>query len=104
MMGESETEKFIDERKERLFAFLKSKPSLITYVLLAFVIFLALWIRTINVDGLVDVSTSSPTLGPDLDPFLFLRWSEYIVEHGKLFSIDNMRYVPLGFDTTGEYL
>src|SRR3989344_2517115 len=42
------------------------------------------------------------TLGPDLDPFLFLRWAEYIAEHGKLFILDNLRYVPLGYNTAGE--
>jgi len=51
-------------------------------------------------------------LGPDLDPFLFLRWAKYIAEHGKLFLLDVMRSVPLAeicsgkmcapIDTSGE--
>ena len=44
--------------------------------------------------GLWDIAANNWTLGPDLDPFLFLRWAQYIVQHGKLFLLDAMRYVP----------
>ena len=52
--------------------------------------------------GLWDITRDNWTLGPDLDPFLFLRWAKYIVQHGSLMAIDYMRYVPSGFDTRGE--
>jgi asparagine N-glycosylation enzyme membrane subunit Stt3 len=92
------------QRKEKLMNFINKKSNWLAYLLLAAIVFLAVWIRTRNVYGLIDVSTGAATLGPDLDPFLFLRWSQYIIEHGSLFANDLMRYIPLGYDTTGEYL
>ncbi len=91
-------------RKEKLIKFLKTKYTWITYILLAAIVLLSARIRTSNLDKLKDVTTETWTLGPDLDPFYFLRLAEYIVEHGKLFAIDMMRYVPFGFDMQGEYL
>ncbi len=78
------------------------KLQLAFYSILAWVVWIALYIRTRNLPGLRDVTTGGWTLGPDLDPFLFLRWAKYIVEHGALYSMDMMRYVPLGFNTNTE--
>ena len=97
-------EQLITQRKQKLFELISKKNDWLVYAGLILVIFLSLWIRTLNVPGLIDVSTGQPTLGPDLDPFLFLRWSQYIVDNGRLFTNDAMRYVPLGFNTEGEYL
>ena len=72
--------------------------------IVVWIMIMAVYIRTRNLDKLRDITTGAWTLGPDLDPFLFSRWSEYIVEHGKLFAIDTMRYSPLGFNTQGELL
>lgn len=94
----------LSERRQKLTSFLKEKYAWVTYVLLAIIVFISVRIRTMNLAGLRDVTTGDWTLGPDLDPFLFLRWSKYIVENGSLFSIDNMRYVPIGFPTDGELL
>ena len=99
--GDSEV---IRIRKDKIIKFLKAKYDWIVYIILAFIVLIAVKIRTRNLDKLRDVTTGTWTLGPDLDPFLFLRWAEYIVEHGKLYAIDTMRYVPLGFKTTGELL
>src|SRR3989344_2539562 len=96
-------DKLIEERKEKLISFIKTKYSWIAYILLAVVIFIAVKIRTRNLSGLRDITTGGWTLGPDLDPFLFLRWSKYIVENGTLFAVDSMRYVPLGLSTGLEY-
>ena len=85
---------FIYEKKDK-FAF---------YPLIIWVAYLAVKIRTMNLDKLRDITTGTWTLGPDLDPFLFLRWAEYIVENGKLFAIDMMRFVPFGYNTKGELL
>src|SRR3989338_2180260 len=92
----------IELRLEKIKDFFKKSPNLVYYLILAFITWLALLIRTRNFSGLKDITTNDWTLGPDLDPFLFLRWAEYIAEHGKLFIIDNMRYVPLGYNTAGE--
>jgi asparagine N-glycosylation enzyme membrane subunit Stt3 len=74
------------------------------YPLLAWVTWVAVYIRTLNLPRLRDVTTGGWTLGPDLDPFLFLRWAKYIVVHGSIMPIDHMRFVPIGFDTTKELL
>ncbi|MBI2043059.1 hypothetical protein HYT25_01585 [Candidatus Pacearchaeota archaeon] len=92
----------IEERKKKVFGFLKEKKEWITYLILAFIIFISLYIRTRNIPLLKDITTNDWTLAPDLDPFLFLRWAKYIVENGTLFAVDTMRYVPLGYDVAGE--
>ncbi|MBS3098898.1 hypothetical protein J4462_01665 [Candidatus Pacearchaeota archaeon] len=97
-------EELIKIRKDKLISFLKQKYNWVSYVLLAIIVFLAVRIRTSNLSGLKDITTGTWTLGPDLDPFLFLRWANYIVENGTLFAIDMMRYVPLGYDVGGEFL
>ncbi|MBI2449866.1 hypothetical protein HYV49_06265 [Candidatus Pacearchaeota archaeon] len=65
-------------------------------------VYISTFVRTRNLQGLKDITTNSWTLGPDLDPFLFLRYAKYIVEHGSLMVVDTMRYVPLGFKTAQE--
>jgi asparagine N-glycosylation enzyme membrane subunit Stt3 len=52
-------------------------------------------VRTSNIDLLRDVSTGDYTLGPDLDPFLYLRHAIEIDE-GRLGPIDYFRQAPLG--------
>ena len=100
-MENSESE-VIEARKKEIVSFLKQKKEWLTYVFLAFIVFIGVFIRTRNIPGLKDVTTGTWTLAPDLDPFLFLRWAEYIVEHGKLMAVDSMRYVPVGSDTAFE--
>ncbi len=85
----------LEKRKEKIISFLKKKIDWIYYVILSLIIFVSLYIRTRNISKLKDITTGTWTLGPDLDPFLFLRWAKYIAEHGKLFLLDTMRYVPL---------
>ena len=99
-----EEEELIKERKKKVIQFLKKNYNSVTYILLATVVFIAVWIRTRNLSGLRDVTTGGWTLGPDLDPFLFLRWSKYIIANGSLMLVDKMRYVPLGIETKREYL
>ncbi len=93
-------EQIIQKRKEKIINFIKS--SWIYYILLAILVWIVIRIRTLNLPGLRDVTTNNWTLGPDLDPFLFLRWAKEIVENGSLFLIDTMRYVPLGFNVQEE--
>ncbi len=52
--------------------------------------------------GLWDITTNTWTLGPDLDPFFFLRYAKTIVESGSLPAVDMMRNVPLGFEPSHE--
>ena len=92
----------LDERKEKVISFLKEKKDWAYYLILSFIVLVSVYIRTRNIPKLKDVATGTWTLGPDLDPFLFLRWAKHIVEHGSLMAFDTMRYVPLGYDTAGE--
>ncbi|MDP3987317.1 MAG: hypothetical protein Q8P81_03775, partial [Nanoarchaeota archaeon] len=52
-------------------------------------------VRTQNMSGLRDVTTGDWILGPDLDPFLYLRHAIEISE-GTLQNPDTMRSAPLG--------
>lgn len=74
------------------------------YPLAVWVAYLAYNIRTLNLPGLRDITTGGWTLGPDLDPFLFLRWAKYMIVHGSIMANDAMRYVPIGFETKSELL
>lgn len=95
-------QRLLEERKKKALTFFKKKPFIIVYALVALVTYLAVYIRTRNLYGLKDVTTNDWTLGPDLDPFLFLRWADYIVQHGSIMAYDAFRYVPLGFQTSNE--
>ncbi|MBM3233208.1 hypothetical protein FJZ18_03520 [Candidatus Pacearchaeota archaeon] len=82
------------------------------YPLFAWIVWISIKIRTLPMSinpgtgkpGLWDISRDTWTLGPDLDPFLFLRWMKDIVANGSLFEIDPMRYVPIGFNTSEELI
>ncbi|MEM3405630.1 MAG: STT3 domain-containing protein [Candidatus Pacearchaeota archaeon] len=104
----NEEEKIIEERKKRLINFLKNGKFLIIFFLLIAII-LGIYIRSLPMKdhngkpGLWDITTNTWTLGPDLDPFLFLRYAKTIVNNNGYLPIhDEMRYVPLGFDTREE--
>ena len=92
----------LKRREEKIVKFFKSRISWIYYLILGIIIWINIRIRSLPIPGLKDISTGGYTLGPDLDPFLFLRYAENIVANGKLFTIDMLRYVPLGYDTSRE--
>jgi asparagine N-glycosylation enzyme membrane subunit Stt3 len=98
----SEDNYIVEERKKKFISFLKNKTLTVYLALLAIIIWISAYIRTRNLPGLKDVTTGGWTLGPDLDPFLFLRWAKHIVENGSLMINDTMRYAPLGYTTTSE--
>ena len=105
-------EKLLEERKQKVLSFIKVKYAWISYVALAIVVWFAVWLRSLPMKinpstghpGLWDITTNNWTLGPDLDPFLFLRWAKYIVANGHLMLNDSMRYLPVGFNTSQEYI
>ena len=105
-LGSSE-EKLIEERRKKIFGFLK-KTKIWVLVFLIIAVILGVYIRSLPMTdhggnpGLWDITTNTWTLGPDLDPFLFLRHAKIIVESGSLPRIDTMRNVPLGFDTSTD--
>jgi hypothetical protein len=79
-----ENEKLVEQRVDKALGFFKKNYNWIAYLVLALIVYLSVKIRTQNLKGLRDITTGTWTLGPDLDPFLFLRWAKYIVENGTL--------------------
>ncbi|HLC62728.1 MAG TPA: STT3 domain-containing protein [Candidatus Nanoarchaeia archaeon] len=59
-------------------------------------------IRIQNLPLLKDVTTGQ-WIPSDLDPYAFLRYARYILEHGQLMTVDTLRYYPLGFTGLGEF-
>ena len=64
----------------------------LSLVLLAVILVLGAYIRTTNISELKDITTGNYTLGPDLDPFLYLRLAYEIVDSGGISNPDTMRY------------
>ncbi|MBM3247170.1 hypothetical protein FJZ17_01345 [Candidatus Pacearchaeota archaeon] len=101
-------ERIIEQRKKKIIGYFKENNKLWIYVVLLLLVILGIYIRYQPLTdhngnpGLWDATQNDYTLGPDLDPFLFLRYAREIIETGELSQIDNMRNVPLGFDTTTE--
>ncbi len=104
MEDEIREERLVKERKKKVLNFLSQNKSLIVIIVLLFLLGFAWYIRTVNVENLKDVTTGDYTLGPDLDPFLFLRYSKHIINNGRLMAHDSMRFVPLGYDTSRELI
>jgi asparagine N-glycosylation enzyme membrane subunit Stt3 len=115
-------EKEIKERKEKIKNFFLKKQIWVLVILLLILI-IGFYIRSLPMyprinhvpsvfefyfqnpggnPGLWDITTNTWTLGPDLDPFLFLRTAKTIVSTGFIPEIDYFRNVPLGYDTSGE--
>ena len=92
----------LEKRKKQAIKFFKEKGAWVYSLIFAFILFLGLHVRVLNISKLKDVTTGTWTLGPDLDPFLFLRWAQYIAVHGKLFILDPFRNVPLINICTGS--
>lgn len=91
--------KIVEERWKKTMNFLLGKKFLFVLLGLVVLLILAWHTRTVNVPNLKDITTNEYTLGPDLDPYLFLRYAKYIVKNGELMALDKMRYVPLGYPT-----
>ena len=100
-------EEIIERRKENIKKFLKGKNVWVFgFIVLALI--LGIYIRSMPMQdhggnpGLWDVTTNTWTLGPDLDPWLFLRYAKVMVEEGSLYQNDTLRFSPFGFDTSHE--
>jgi len=79
-----------------ILAYLKKYNLMILFLLIALIGITAL-IRTSNINDLKDVTTGDWTLGPDLDPFLYLRHANEIA-NGTIQNPDVMRSAPIGAD------
>lgn len=87
----------LQRRKDELFSSLGKKKDYLVYVLLAVIAYVGYWIRTLNLPLL------QYRLPVELDSFAFLRYAQYILEHGQLMAVDMMRYYPLGFSAMNEF-
>ena len=104
-MIEDNKQKF--ERERKVLDFFKKKFNWVVWFLMAVILWVNIYIRTLpmrinpatGTPFLWDITRNGWTLGPDLDPFFFLRWAKTIVEQGALPVIDTMRYVPVGYET-----
>jgi len=106
--GENRESEIVEERKKKVIDFFKKSPGWIFLIILLALLILGVYIRMLPLTdhngkpGLWDITTNDYTLGPDLDPFLFLRYATTMINNGSLPQIDTMRNVPLFFDTTTE--
>src|SRR3989344_8650928 len=106
MENNNDSRDIIEIRKERIINFFRKSQYWI-YCLLIIALILGVYIRILPMTdhggnpGLWDVTLNSWTLGPDLDPWLFMRQAKSLIA-GEYPAIDNMRNVPLGFDNSKE--
>lgn len=95
------------EKEKKIINFFKNKFTWLVGILMVVIIWINIHIRTLpmkinpstGTPYLWDITRNNWTLGPDLDPFFFLRWAKTIVGQGALPAIDYMRYVPIGYNT-----
>lgn len=98
------------EKEKKIWEFIKGKFQWLVYLVLAVILYINIKIRSLPMQinpatgkpGLWDITRDNWTLGPDLDPFLFLRWAKEIVANGSLPAVDYMRYSPLGHSSLLE--
>ncbi len=62
---------------------------------LILILFLGIYIRSVDISSLKDITTGNYTLGQDLDPFLYLRNAQAIINN-NLTNPDMMWAAPLG--------
>ncbi len=91
-----------ENKKEFIYYFKKFLPG-ISLLFLFLIILLAVYVRTPNISNLKDVTTGNYTLGPDLDPFLYLRNAQEIIKTGTLASPDKMWMAPLGTESYAKH-
>ncbi len=94
-MSEEESQE-LKERTKNFLEKIKVKNNIIVYAILAVIVWFNYYVRTRNLPLLKDVITGK-YIAADLDAQLFMRYAQYLLEHGKLFAIDFMRNYPLGF-------
>jgi len=92
----------LEQRREKVLDFIKKKPYVIATVLFAVIVYFGAFIRTRNLSMLKDVMTNE-YIPLALDPYVFLRYVQYVAEHGQLMVVDTMRYYPLGYTGVNEF-
>ena len=83
-------------------------PKIIFPIILILLVVLGVYTRAMpmmdhgGAPGLWDQTTNDWTLGPDLDPWSFVKNAKIIADNGALPAIDTFRNVPLGIDNSRE--
>ncbi|MAG50569.1 hypothetical protein CL621_02930 [archaeon] len=88
----------LEQTREKIIKSVKEKKKWIIYIVLAIIVWFGTKIRLSNLHLLKDATTGE-YIPLALDPHVFLRYAQYIVDHGKLMVVDTMRNVPLGLET-----
>ena len=97
----------LDNRKANAISFLRN-PKVIFAIVLVLLIILGVYIRALpmtdhgGIPGLWDHTKNDWTLGPDLDPWSFVKNAKAIAHDGMIPPIDHLRNVPLGVDNSRE--
>ncbi len=96
------SEEVLEERKNKIFNYLKGNPAILVYIILAFIAWFGFYVRTRGMQFLIDVTTND-YIPSDPDAIGILRYVNYLVENGNLMSVDYMRYYPFGFTGIEEF-
>ncbi len=88
----------LEQTREKIIKFLEEKKNWLIYIILAIIVWFGTKIRVSNLHLLKDTTTGD-YIPLALDPHIFLRYAQYIIDHGKLMVHDAMRFVPLGLET-----
>lgn len=86
------------KEREEFINFLKNKKEYFQYIILAIIIGFGTFIRTRNLRLLKDATTGD-YIPLALDPYLFTRYANEIIETGTLAAYDYGRFVPEGIST-----
>jgi asparagine N-glycosylation enzyme membrane subunit Stt3 len=92
----------LEQRKKRVLSLLKPHKSFLVYFVLAVILWVGFFVRTRGINNLKDVTTGLH-VPLALDPFVFLRYARYILEHGSIMTHDAMRYFPHGYNPASEF-
>jgi len=90
-----ETEITEEINLKALLDFYKKHKKIVFYSLALIIVLIGFFIRTSNLNNLDD-----KLLG--LDPYVFYRYADYIINTGSVPANDTMRYYPAGFNTRLE--
>ncbi|MFH1456002.1 MAG: STT3 domain-containing protein [archaeon] len=87
----------IKRRKEKIKKYFKAKPYYLVYVGFLIIALFGYYIRTLNLPYLAKEFPLA------LDPFIFLRYAQYVNEYGSFPAIDMLRYYPIGWTNFSEF-
>src|SRR3989344_1221637 len=91
-----------EQRKEKVFSFLKKNQLILVYGILLVIILLAFSGRMDPMPRLIDSSTGD-YIPIEVDSFVFLRYAQDILVNGTQSSVDTLRYYPDGYKNEGEF-